>query len=375
MRSIVLAAAFACMFFSSAAAGSFVAQHRVSVTDNATRGVSLDGKVVVGSRGFLASLWIDGVGFVTLPDRGNESSVSDANQDGSVVVGRRFDNSSIYYQAVRWTQGDSIVLGRGLASDVTPDGAVIVGRQDLGFLFNSTESQPFQWTESSGMVGLGYLPGPTETLGGAVAVSADGSVIAGYSSSANTFSFSTEAFLWTQAGGMIGLGDLPGGNFNSTAIDMSADGSIVVGNGTTGAPGDDAIQQGFRWTQSTGMVAMGVGSRVNAISADGSTMVGHGFTAPNVSEAVLWNSAGAMHSIKALLQAQGINMTGWVLNEATAVSADGRVIVGSARKNSEEFVDFIAVIPEPAGALLALQLATIACGMSRFRGRMRSQQA
>lgn len=374
MRSIVLAAAFACLFFSSAAQASFVVLPKVSVTDNATRGVSLDGKAVVGSRGFLASLWIDGVGFVTLPDRGNESTALGANQDGSVVVGRRLDDSSIYYQAVRWTQSNSIVLGRGLARDVTPDGAVIVGRQDFGFLFNSTESQPFRWTESSGMVGLGYLPGPTETLGGAVAVSADGAVIAGYSSSANTFSFNTEAFLWTQAGGMIGLGDLPGGNFNSTAIDMSADGSIVVGNGTTGAVGNNEAQQGFRWTQSTGMVAMGAGSRVDAISADGSTMVGHGLTALNVSEAVLWNSVGAMHSIKALLQAQGIDMTGWVLNEATGVSADGRVIVGSARKNSEPFVNFIAIIPEPAGALLALQLVTIACGMSRFRGRMRSLQ-
>jgi len=123
------------------------------------------------------------------------------------------------------------------------------------------------------------------------------------------------------------------------------------------------------------MVAMGADSRVNAISADGSTIVGYGLTAPNVSEAVLWSSSGGMHSIKSLLQAQGIDMTGWVLNEATGVSADGRVIVGSARKNSEPFVNFMAVIPEPAGALLALQLVTIACGVSRFRGRMRVLQA
>ena len=38
-------------------------------------------------------------------------------------------------------------------------------------------------------------------------VSADGSVVVGYSTSAN----GREAFRWTEAEGMVGLGDLPGG--------------------------------------------------------------------------------------------------------------------------------------------------------------------
>ena len=42
------------------------------------------------------------------------------------------------------------------------------------------------------------------------AVSADGSVVVGYSSSAASGPFATEAFRWTQAGGIVGLGDLPG---------------------------------------------------------------------------------------------------------------------------------------------------------------------
>ena len=57
-------------------------------------------------------------------------------------------------------------------------------------------------------MGVGDLPG-----GGissqAFAVSADGLVVVGGSSSAN----GGEAFRWTQAGGMVGLGDLPGGGF------------------------------------------------------------------------------------------------------------------------------------------------------------------
>ncbi len=39
--------------------------------------------------------------------------------------------------------------------------------------------------------------------------------------------FGSEAFRWTQAGGMVGLGDLPGGTFGSKAFFVSADGSVV----------------------------------------------------------------------------------------------------------------------------------------------------
>ncbi len=38
-----------------------------------------------------------------------------------------------------------------------------------------------------------------------------------------------EAFRWTSGGGMVGLGDLPGGESDSEANGVSADGSVVVG--------------------------------------------------------------------------------------------------------------------------------------------------
>jgi len=45
---------------------------------------------------------------------------------------------------------------------------------------------------------------------------------------------------------MVGLGDLPGGNFNSTAEDVSADGSVVVGSSEISSGNTEA----FRNTQS-----------------------------------------------------------------------------------------------------------------------------
>ncbi|MBA4106851.1 MAG: hypothetical protein C0485_13955 [Pirellula sp.] len=65
-----------------------------------------------------------------------------------------------------------------------------------------------------------------------------------------------------------GLGILPGLT-GSSAVDISGDGSIVVGNTELG--------QAFRWTRDGGMVGLsepGVNSSVNRISNDGSTVLG-----------------------------------------------------------------------------------------------------
>ena len=73
---------------------------------------------------------------------------------------------------------------------------------------------------------LGDLPGGSfESI--ANGISADGSVIVGQGISAA----GPEAFRWTREGGMVGLGDLPGGAFQSEANDVYADGSVIVGFG------------------------------------------------------------------------------------------------------------------------------------------------
>ena len=51
----------------------------------------------------------------------------------------------------------------------------------------------------------------------------------GYSDSAS----GNEAFRWTSSGGMVGLGDLPGGGFSSDAFGVSYDGSVVVGQSSS----------------------------------------------------------------------------------------------------------------------------------------------
>ena len=81
---------------------------------------------------------------------------------------------------------------------------------------------------------------------------------------------------------MQDLGTL--GGFESAAYDVSANGSVVVGDATTNGGGGRA----FRWTASTGMQnlsstysgSLGSGSYLlyaNAVSADGLHIVGYGY--------------------------------------------------------------------------------------------------
>ncbi|WP_288116567.1 hypothetical protein [Microcystis sp. M53598_WE2] len=134
---------------------------------------------------------------------------------------------------------------------------------------------------------LAYLPGGG-FWGEANAVSGDGSVIVGFSDSANGL----EAFRWTQATGMVGLGDLPGGGFGSFAFGASQDGSVVVGL-REGASG----QRAFIWDATNGMRDL---------------------------QEVLVNDFG-------------LDLTGWHLSNARAISADGLTIAGSGGNPNGQF--------------------------------------
>jgi probable HAF family extracellular repeat protein len=179
---------------------------------------------------------------------------------------------------------------------------VVVGRGAL-----PTGGEAFRWTAAGGLVGLGYLPGCvfSETLG----VSANGSVIAGGCSGPP----GNEAFRWTSGAGMVGLGDLPGGSFSSIANGVSADGSTVVGSGDA-ASGDQAF---------------------------------------------IWTATNGMREIAAILTAHGIDLTGWTLDAATSISDDGTVVVGTGTNPSGNREAWLAEVPVPAASAALLQACAL----------------
>ncbi len=260
--------------------------------------------------------------------------------DSSVVAGSS-DGASVHSEAFRWTQAGGMqglgdLPGGDYFSDtfgISADGAVVVG---VSGSLNGYEA--FRWTESGGMQGLGFLPG-----GGfssfANATSNDGSVVVGQSDSANGY---TEAFRWTQANGMQGLGDLSGGEFSSSAYGVSADGSTVVGWSSVDGRYDSSYTiEAFRWTQASGMQGLGFltdtddQSIAHDTSADGSVVVGRsGY------RAFRWTQEKGMQSINTWLQDNGIDSNDWRFSSATAVSDDGSTVVGQGyyRGQDQAFV-------------------------------------
>ncbi|MFM9995597.1 MAG: PEP-CTERM sorting domain-containing protein [Phycisphaerales bacterium] len=297
------------------------------------RGVSAGGAVVVGQASVSGSplpwRWTQSTGMVGLGFNGYGFAVSD---DGQVIAGSEgFPGPE---EAYRWTPGSGMqelgYLNAGNNSSsawaASADGSVIVGRS--GVTSGPAQFEAFRWTQGGGMQGLGFLSGHTSSW--AQGVSTDGTVVVGRSVTwPGGGVLPTQAFRWTPSGGMTGLGFLPGHN-GSVAIGVSADGSTVVGGSfIMGAIGGKP----FRWTQVGGMEELGMlpgytSCDALSVSGDGSIVVGS--CVFGTSEAFLWTPAGGMRPLlSVLVNDYGLNLTGWQLGSAFAISADGRAIVGS----------------------------------------------
>jgi len=199
--------------------------------------------------------------------------------------------------------------------------------------------EAFRWVEGVGMVGLGDLPGGAfQSL--ANGISADGNIVVGNGTSASGW----EAFKWTDSAGPVGLGDLAGGSFASFANDISADGTVIVGSGT-----DDSGTVASRWTQS-GIEFLGnaLGESVaSAVSGDGSAIVG-GLGQIGISGAFIWDETNGMRVLQDVLtQDYGLDLTGWSLRRAQGISDDGLTIVGAGLNPTGDFEGWVVNLGSP----------------------------
>lgn len=119
----------------------------------------------------------------------------------------------------------------------------------------------------------------------------------------------------------FGLGDLPGGAFDSRAYGISSDGRWIVGQATT-----DQGPVAFRWSLQTGMLPISDGQGLHpvtatAVSADGLAIAGNASGA-NGTEAFRWSEGGGL---------VGLGTLGGEWSKANAISADGTTVVGEAQ--------------------------------------------
>jgi len=317
-------------------------------------GISADGSIVVGEShstlGWEAFRWQNGVmtGLGDLPGSFFSSRAYGVSTDGSVIVGESFSGPAGNVEGFRWQNGVMTGLGdlpgsffSSRAYGVSADGSVIVGesRSTSGY-------EAFRWTQEEGMVGLSDLTGFKRGYSVAYGVSADGSIIVGESAS---YKGINEAFRWTQEEGMVDLGFLNESaepiDCESVATAISADGSVIVGGSTSSR----FIYEAFRWQDGV-MEGLCIAGSAYAVSADGSVIVGATWFDR---AAFIWDETNGARYLKDVLENEcGLDLTGWTLERATGVSADGLTIVGYGTNPAGFTEGWIATIPEPATFLL-----------------------
>jgi ELWxxDGT repeat protein len=362
-----------------------------------------------------------------LPGGSFASFGSAISADGNVIVG--YGSTASTTEPFRWTpstglvglglpEGESLAILSGLSSD----GSTAVGyslgspynpqQQATADLLTASDSyrHPIRWTSQAGFV---RLDSPDGSYGSETpaAISADGTVAVGSA-------YWDDGYLgvqWNATGqaDLIGGPSLWGGDPGGPAFAVSADGSIVYGEGQSF--GD--ISGVFRWTAQTGAVGLDIAGRPVATSTDGSIVIGNlrnqdhepagifiarpnvecppvdpsepttsgdgswcsGTTAtivlPNEGRnyvawdasadgsvivgssgdgAFIWDARQGFRLVADVLSGQGHVLDDWTLTAATSVSDDGSVLVGygtNAEGNSEAWrADLSPVVQPPVGS-------------------------
>jgi uncharacterized membrane protein len=322
--------------------------------------ISADGSVIVGSSAAGAGndtfRWTRETGIVGL---GINVSALRISGDGTTIIGNTSDSSDT--QPFRWTQESGFEIGPPgiyIVRGISHDGTTIVGQTD-------SPRHGARWVE-----GLGTEPLFTD-LASTVAwdVSADGSVIVG-----NNLDSGVHVFVWSNADGRTFLNVA---DASTTTLRISDNGKVVTGSSTAGA---------WRWMAETGTVYLGslpdgkVSLVARAVSADGSIVAGNSELDLNesiqglASRPMIWDAAhGSRYLFDVLSQEYGLGpaLDGWRnVGHVRAISADGKTLTGVGVNRDgfrEAWVAFLGTpVPEPHSALLAV-LSVLALWAVRSR--------
>jgi uncharacterized membrane protein len=313
--------------------------------------VSADGSAVVGTSGDRGFRWTAENGLAELdavPGMERSSSLT-VSGDGRVVFGTA--STTTESATFRWTaeRGTTLLeapcrIPRG---GVSHDGSAFIG-----LCTTEQETAAFAWSEAAGFRSLGAPP-----AGYSVDprfASADHGVLVAHGMGTNREDY--QALRATAATGFVALGALPGnptcsalgGSFDSFPTlrpPMSADGSVVVGNCLKT---DAGTALGFRWSSAAGLVAMKplaghVRSKATSVSPDG-IVGGTSTDAANETEAVLWNADGEPRSIRALLEASGVTLDGFLISDVVVLSG-GRLVYGGGKDAAGKGRAWVALLP------------------------------
>lgn len=328
-------------------------------------GISADGTRIVGdsfmfvpgerrteSRGFV---WTAADGMLELPPPPlalPASSASAISNDGAVIVGNNGFTNGSYYEVRNGTYWTDVRTGTPnpvlmepaySINDITSDGTRLIGGTREPGLPWAVAKCMFYYTDASGIVEVGPLPGRIYSWG--EAGSADGAVMVGWGDGPDGIT----PIMWTEATGVTELAGRPDGYFGQ-AFGISADGSTIVGG--YGNFDEDA----FRWTAAEQYVSLGKLDGFRKAygldcSADGAVVVGYNWTDFD-EEAFIWTARRGMHALMDVLSIEyGLDLTGWQLDRVTGVSDDGTTMTGIGIAPDGTTQAWVATVPADWGAL------------------------
>jgi len=295
-----------------------------------TYALSGDGKVVVGylrDAGLhsVAAYWSSNGAVTAIPLAATDTYLRGVSDDGLTMVGR-YETFGVGSGAFVYHQGTvyDLTLANqastaNAANAITPDGSIIVGSTDFGGGHAAMWSGP-NW---SNLTDLGLLP--TGTYSYANGVDASGTTVVGNGDKADGYG---HAFYW-QGGAMT---ELMSPEVRAYAPAISRDGSTIIGNIADAA---FTVQHAVAWTGPgyTTVTDLGTlgGPLANAtgVSADGSVIVGSSSLANNADRAFRYAN-GTMADLNDLLTGAGVDLGGVVLRNATGISANGAYISASS---------------------------------------------
>jgi probable HAF family extracellular repeat protein len=292
----------------------------------------------------LTAVSVRAVGY--LPGGGTFAEAYGVSEGGHVVVGQSWNGAK--FEAFRSVDGGppqgmgTLLPGApqttiSIANAVSADGSVIAGYSRTPLAANGIEA--FRYTGGV-MTGIGDLAGDG-FLSNARGCSPDGSVIIGDATDAD----GSRGFRWTSGGGMVALEDLPGGSVTSQAHALSRNGRVIVGR-SIGAEGSRAVAWRDGVIENLGALEdPDADSTATGVNADGSIIVGTSYVDPfNI--ALIWRAnRGIMNFQDVLTDEYGLDLTGWILFSAEDITPDGTTIVGYGLNPNNVIQAYVVRLP------------------------------